>query len=401
MGKTVRTEILWGVLLASALNKKDADKTEVGIARNKFKEMQEKLPDWSTARKALLEENGGNYDALPYKNPLTDLIGDIPSGEDGLKKMFGFYAPNAQLARTNLNGINFNAYSDKHRITTDFTGSDLTQADLSQSRLFIGQFGGANLTGTRFNDAFLNASDFTDATIKGGDWQGAGLGYTHFTNATIEGVNWQGADMQRANFTDATIEGVNWQGANLESANFTDATIKRVDWQGADLQRANFTDATIKRVDWQGADLQRANFTDATIEGVDWKSAKSIVYADFRGAKFDENTNWTDIDVKGAKFDVSILLNPSFQKAKNHEKAEFYVNKTRPVIELGINADSGPHPKDETNFLMDMFHTSSMVNFWRIRSEYPIKFSETDVWKELRPQQQLPAPDFGAPLKPF
>ncbi len=102
----------------------------------------------------------------------------------------------------------------------DFTGADLSRANLTGADLSRANLTDANLTGARLTDANLSGAqltiaDLTDAFLTDADLTGARL-----TGANLSGAHLRGADLTRADL---------WLGnltrADLTDANLTDANL--------------------------------------------------------------------------------------------------------------------------------------------------------------------------------
>ena len=136
----------------------------------------------------------------------------------------------------------------------DFSGADLTGANLRNDKLSGRDFSFAKLFNIDLTASQLNRADFTSADMRLAKLQSANL-----NGANLSDANLYNADMTGAFLIDAKLRGTNLKNANLAEADLTFA-----DLRGADLTNANLTDA----------DLRSANLFGANVTGVDFTGAQ-------------------------------------------------------------------------------------------------------------------------------
>lgn len=145
---------------------------------------------------------------------------------------------------------------------------------------------GAVLPRAGLADAKLNKAWLAGANLRGAHLAGADLEEAHLQKANLQGANLAGADLAWASLTGANLEGANLAGAHLEWASLDDASLKEADLTGAHLNKAFFFQACLSGANLQGANLQGAHLTGA----------------DLRNAVFDKDTNFSNADLRFARF---------------------------------------------------------------------------------------------------
>ncbi|MBS0233576.1 MAG: pentapeptide repeat-containing protein [Proteobacteria bacterium] len=113
----------------------------------------------------------------------------------------------------------------------DFTGSDFSDADLTDSvcaptsksgfieHIWRTIFLGANLTDTNLTRADMTRSQLSFAVLKGAILHGTNLQGADLSGADLSGADLTDADLTGADLTDANIAGADLSGARLHGAN--------------------------------------------------------------------------------------------------------------------------------------------------------------------------------------
>ena len=125
----------------------------------------------------------------PYVQPLN-LGGCVLNGLDftAVSIAGGSNLAYAQLVGATITYKSLQSFfngSSSQAASTNFLGSNLTDASLAHSNLQGANFGQANLTGTDFTNANLVSVDFTKAISVDSDFTGAHLTSANFTGATV------------------------------------------------------------------------------------------------------------------------------------------------------------------------------------------------------------------------
>lgn len=86
-----------------------------------------------------------------------------------------------------------------------------------------------------------------------------------FSGLNLTNANLTGADLSSANFTNAILDGASLVDANLQGANFSNARLNDSDQGATDLSRANLVNAIFTGATTNGADLQYAQLSSTTM----------------------------------------------------------------------------------------------------------------------------------------
>jgi uncharacterized protein YjbI with pentapeptide repeats len=103
-------------------------------------------------------------------------------------------------------------------------------------------YSNTNLTNRDFSNSNLAGSVFVAAEMRGADFQGSDLTNAIFTKGVLLRANLEGA-----NLTGALVDQVTLDNANLTNAILTEATMTRTRFYDAIITGADFTDAIIDR----------------------------------------------------------------------------------------------------------------------------------------------------------
>jgi uncharacterized protein YjbI with pentapeptide repeats len=103
-------------------------------------------------------------------------------------------------------------------------------------------YSNTNLTNRDFSNSNLVGSVFVAAEMRGANFQGSNL-----TNAILTKGVLLGSNLEGANLTGALVDQVTLDDANLTNAIFTEAIMTRTRFYDAKITGADFTDALIDR----------------------------------------------------------------------------------------------------------------------------------------------------------
>lgn len=111
-----------------------------------------------------------------------------------------------------------------------------------------------------------------------------------FQNAKLYDAWWRRVDAREVDFFGASIVKASLREAFLQKAVFQSANLSNAILCGAKLEGTNFANANLRK-----ADLRNVDFSDSTVDG-----------ADFREAKFDEETKFKKDQLKKARFSRNV-----------------------------------------------------------------------------------------------
>ena len=188
-------------------------------------------------------------------------------------------------------------------------GEDLSGTNFQRSLLTLSDFGGSKMIGANLSETEISRTRFEKANLSKADFTKA-LGWrANFAGAVLVEANFSSADMNRSNFAQAQAAGGNFlkaelnrsdfSGANLERATMTKAELARVIFQHARLTGVDFSYSNLSRAQLQGAVLQDVTMTGSylyltQLGGVDLSAVKGLTQAQIDIACGDAQTRLPD-----------------------------------------------------------------------------------------------------------
>jgi uncharacterized protein YjbI with pentapeptide repeats len=106
------------------------------------------------------------------------------------------------------------------RLAARMDGTSFRGADLSNSQ--IGPFD-MSVEGGLAPSSLMKSTDFTGANLSGADIRNVNFTFSRFTGANLTGARLQTLDLTNANFDDADLTGVEFSGCDLQGASFRGA----------------------------------------------------------------------------------------------------------------------------------------------------------------------------------
>ena len=100
------------------------------------------------------------------------------------------------------------------------------------------------------------AKNCPDCNFSGVDLSGAQLNHANLPGANLSGADLTNANLRQANLTGANLSGAKLIRANLPGANLSSADLTNADLSGSNLIRANVTGATTTNTNLTGAHLE-------------------------------------------------------------------------------------------------------------------------------------------------
>ena len=135
-------------------------------------------------------------------------------------------------------------------------GSDLSGADFSGLNLTYAELEGANLSGANFNNSILDFADLSGARLDEATFTGANLYATRLVNALLVDTSFISSHAKNADFSKAF-------GLFMVSSN---STFTAADFSKADMRYANLRDSVFDRADFSGSLLSNSTLTNNTYE---------------------------------------------------------------------------------------------------------------------------------------
>lgn len=225
----------------------------------------------------------------------------------------------------------------------NFTGSNLINADLSDSNLQGATLRetkliNANLSGTKLDGADLVLADLRGANMRstraigalfgkrdhsecyGADLRGANLTAANLNFASMIATRAEGANMQYAN-----LLGTSWYLSNLKATKFAPSFLIGADFENADLRGANFHASSLGGASFKNADLRGASLYVTIISNTDFTNS-NLQLTDFRGVRAESN----------AEGDHAILVEHLYEAKKVFDEGGllFSLEKRKEFIDI-------------------------------------------------------------------
>ncbi|MEB3252633.1 MAG: pentapeptide repeat-containing protein [Cyanobacteriota bacterium] len=202
----------------------------------------------------------------------------------------------ARLNGAQLGGaIFFDPGKDGHADTfddgiTDFSGSDLTAANLVAAQISYALFRGGSLLKADLSRAQADHADFSGVNASSARWIASQASQSRFDRASLVGADFTEAQLSQASLMQTRLRRAVLAEANLEAANLKDSDLSEADLtatnlRGANLSQANLSQARLVNTDLRQANLQGVNLQGANLQGARLGGAK-LNGANLAGARF-------------------------------------------------------------------------------------------------------------------
>ncbi len=239
----------------------------------------------------------------------------------GILDFSGIELSEANLSGAKLSGVNL---SDANLSVVNLSGANLSEANLSNAKLNVARLSGVNLCSAILNNASLNVAnliraDLSRAQIRAAsliraeliraDLSRADLFEANLTSADLREGTLRQANLRHANLSEAVLRGASLTGANLEMANLNATDLSRCDITGANLRDAELRQANLSHANLSGADLSGANLRWADLSGA------NLRWADLSGAKL-SGANLIGADLSNANLTNTSLVHANLTQAK-------------------------------------------------------------------------------------
>ena len=133
--------------------------------------------------------------------------------------------------------------SDEYLVDADFSGIDLSDANLENTQLGFANFSHANLRRAHFRSAELDFADINHANLDGANLSNTLLIDANFCRSDLTNAVLEGTLASDASFERAVLSGAVLRDAGLRNVNFNRAKLTRTNFEGADLDGADFSAA--------------------------------------------------------------------------------------------------------------------------------------------------------------
>ena len=176
------------------------------------------------------------------------------------------------LSGGNFTGVNFEGahFTNTDRANANFSGANLTDVAIGPNGAQSVNFSGANMTdfgsSTTFVQCDFSGADLTDANIGG-----AILDECDVTGATLDNTRVQSTKFRAiSSLTTAQLASTSSivSAKSLQGCQFTHLDLGGMDFGGSSLKDTRFTSAGLAGADLSGCDIEDARFTDVTRLGL-------------------------------------------------------------------------------------------------------------------------------------
>jgi len=202
------------------------------------------------------------------------------------------------LTRADLRGSQFYHRGDDAHVdtfddrTTDFSGANLTDANLNGTDLTLSRLVGSGLLRAKLNQATLTSADLSRANLEQASLIQANLEHATLVEARLANADLTAATLSKANLAAARLAHITAAGADLsatllrgiaaQAADFTDANLSQATLVNADLTEARLPGADLSRADLSYASLRDSDLRDVILRGA------TLTGTDFAGAMLAE-----------------------------------------------------------------------------------------------------------------
>lgn len=156
-----------------------------------------------------------------------------------------------------LDGVDF---SNSNLARTDFSKSDMIEANLRNSNLSKTRFIHSKLIGACLADADLTGATFSQANCTAVDFNGAYLGGARFDEVKLRAATFNGAILTKAELRHLDLSGIDFRGADL-----TDANLQRALLMGTKIDGATLSGCRVYGVSVWDVELDKAVQRDLVI----------------------------------------------------------------------------------------------------------------------------------------
>lgn len=243
----------------------------------------------------------------------------------------------SKLINANLHGA--------HIEGTVFIGSDLTEADLSNTHSLPGVI--TNRHGNNapnFRDAKLIKANLTESSF-----YGANFAWVDFSHAIIKNASLDNCDFVCAIFEEAILFG----------SDFTNALMTSTNLQRADLQEVILSSSNLSRSNLAGANLQNANLSSSKMGGCDLTEA-NLQNANLSGSMMG-GCNLTGANLRGANLSVTVLVNVKIHKAILSESSVYGASIWDLEGEIAEQKDIVITPRGESTITVDNVKVAQFI----------------------------------------
>ncbi|WP_114416887.1 DUF2169 family type VI secretion system accessory protein [Marinospirillum perlucidum] len=211
----------------------------------------------------------------------------------------------------------------------DFSGSDLSEANLGSSQITASNFSSAQLAKARFNHSRVKDNSFVQANLDESLWLETEVEACDFSQASLRKLNliepeWKNcrftqADLSQGNYVNARFADCVFDAINLEGTNFVELVAEHASFKGAKLINTRFVrGCQLNGCDFSEANLQLASFREASVKKGRFDRANmeqaDLELGDFTASSF-ERTNLFRANLANVNFTGCLLEDANLMEA--------------------------------------------------------------------------------------
>ncbi|MBF2008358.1 MAG: pentapeptide repeat-containing protein [Chlorogloeopsis fritschii C42_A2020_084] len=225
--------------------------------------------------------------------------------EAGMRDFSGIDLSEANLRGVQLSEANF---SHANFSIVNMSGANLSGSNLRHAQLNVARLRGAHLTQANLNHATLNVANLIRADLSRAQLQSASLIRAELIRADLSRADLMQANLSKADLRGAALRHALLKQANLNEANLKDAFLTGANLEGANLSNTDLSKAELSGANFRDAEMRQANLSHADLTGANL-SGTNLRWADLTGA----NLRWADLS--GAKLSGANLIGADLSNA--------------------------------------------------------------------------------------
>jgi len=203
----------------------------------------------------------------------------------------------------------------------NFTGCAMQKVNLSHVRIEGVGIKESNLANASFkssNIEFSNLNVFKDVNLSDADLSGSKISWLQVENVNFSNANFNNTSIVESQIKDCKFINASLENAELYSVVFIDCEMQKSVLAKAKITNVTFEKSILENANFKQSEIGYGNFVDSNLDGVDFREVTlnsinefrnvSLIAADFSEARLSDESKLYDIDVAHVKgLDISYL----------------------------------------------------------------------------------------------
>lgn len=189
------------------------------------------------------------------------------------------------LTKFNFKELSIQNSKLKHLVVLD---SQAPGYDFSKLFMQYVQFTGSDLREANFSDSNVSQGGFMNCQLEGASFARANLHQTLFVKSKAQGADFTASYAELSNFSEADCSGAKFDGANLLMAQMQHAQLQQASFRGSSMHFTDFSYADISRADFREGDFMRSRHHATRNEGTRYGAEYGILPSDGTQLKADQ-----------------------------------------------------------------------------------------------------------------